>query len=200
MLSFLLPKNVTVFCSPSLIIIKYKDDLVVKKTGRVSFNLVSSTEGDRLFASGPEASSALNTIYTLVFGLTRGYQQRLRLVGIGFRARLNVKDQTDNKLYTKNYRRKRINRADYTKIISIKIGYSHESVYPIRKATDNEFVVSSPEGRSKGRLIDIKSKNYAAIKQAAAEIRSFRYPDAYKGKGIFYNNEVIKLKKGKRQG
>ena len=87
------------------------------------------------------------------------------------------------------------NKLDY---ISIKLGYSHEVTYPINKGV--EFNVSAIDGRSKGIIIDLKSTNYSLINKMAVEIRSFRYPDAYKGKGIFYNKEVVKLKKGKRQG
>ena len=39
-----------------------------------------------------------------------------------------------------------------------------------------------------------------ALNQTTTEIRSFRTPDTYKGKGIYYEREVAKLKKGKRQG
>ena len=56
------------------------------------------------------------------------------------------------------------------------------------------------EGRTKGTLISLKSNSLMALNQTAAEIRSFRTPDIYKGKGIYYEREVIKLKKGKRQG
>jgi len=199
MLSFLLPPNVNVSCSPDLIKIKYYDNVIIKKTGSVSFNIIASIEGNRLFASGNSASSALSIIYNIVFGLTRGYQKRLRLVGIGFRALIKPVDQTDF-IQTKNYRQKRILINPYNKVISIKIGYSHESVYPILNNSSNQYFVSSLEGRTKGIIIDITSLNYIKRNQSAAEIRSFRYPDVYKGKGIFYKDEVIKLKKGKRQG
>ena len=48
-------------------------------------------------------------------------------------------------------------------------------------------------------MIALSSNNLIELKQSAAEIRSFRKPDSYKGKGIYYNKEVVKLKKGKRQ-
>jgi large subunit ribosomal protein L6 len=199
MLSFLLPKNVIISCSSDLIKIQYNEDVVIKKIGLVRFNRISSSEGNRLFASGLSASSALSIIYDIVFGLTRGYQKRLRLVGIGFRAIIKPAEEID-KLQTKNYRRKRTISNVYGKLISIKIGYSHESIYPIINITKTQYTVSALEGRTKGILIDIVSNNKVEISQAAAELRSFRCPDVYKGKGIFYKNEVVTLKKGKRQG
>jgi large subunit ribosomal protein L6 len=212
MLSFLLPTNIDVSCSKDYILIKYNEKAFIKKNSpEISFHVIETREGARLFVSSPcatKASSALSNIYNLIFGLSCGYQQRRRLVGIGFRAILNsITNNDDNtkqieelKTKTKNYIKNRFDSksGEVIEYITIKLGYSHEVTYPI---TDiNSFTVSSVDGRSKGRLIDLQSTNYRLIKKAAAEIRSFRYPDSYKGKGIFYNNEVLKLKKGKRKG
>jgi ribosomal protein L6P/L9E len=212
MISFLLPANIQVFCTENYVIIQYKTNIFIKKNDKiVKFNVLKTGEGDRLFASASlksQASSALSIRYSLIFGLSCGYQQRLRLVGIGFRAVVNTLPYSSSsnvlldkvKINTKGYIQPRFtfdsnNKLDY---ISIKLGYSHEVTYPINKGV--EFNVSAIDGRSKGIIIDLKSTNYSLINKMAVEIRSFRYPDAYKGKGIFYNKEVVKLKKGKRQG
>jgi len=212
MLSFLLPINIQVYCTANYIIIKHNDKSFIKKFNKeVVFKVIQTTEGNRLFASAVskvKASSALSYRYNLIFGLSRGYQQRLRLVGIGFRANINsLENSNENnmaikqiKQNTKKFIRNRF--ADETtkeiKFISIKLGYSHEVTYPIND--NHTFNVAPLDSRSKGRLIDIQSNNYILLNKVCSEIRSFRYPDAYKGKGIYYNNETIKLKKGKRQG
>jgi len=211
MFSFLLPTNIHVYCSPDYIIIKLNNKSFIKKTNKnLHFNIIKTSEGDRLFATANStalAISALSHIYHLIFGLARGYQQRLRLVGIGFRAIINTLTVDDTnglfdqvKINSKNYMRNRftIDANSTTQYISIKLGYSHEVTYPVNPKIT--FNISSLESRSKGRIIDIKSNNYLLINSTAAEIRSFRYPDSYKGKGIYYNKEVLKLKKGKRQG
>ena len=212
MLSFLLPSNIDIYCTSNYIIIKHKKDVCIKKINKdIIFHIIKTNEGNRLFvsaASKVKIAFALSYRRNLIFGLSCGYQQRLRLVGIGFRANINsISNSKENtqiidklKLNTKNYIR---NRFDTTIIkecqfISLKLGYSHEVIYPINE--NDEFIVSAIDGRSKGRIIDIKSNNYIKVNKAAAEIQSFRYPDSYKGKGIYYNNEVLKLKKGKRQG
>jgi len=59
--------------------------------------------------------------------------------------------------------------------------------------------VSSLEGRTKGRLISIKSDDKHELNQIIIEVRSFRFPEPYKHKGIYFNKEIVKLKKGKRQ-
>jgi large subunit ribosomal protein L6 len=54
--------------------------------------------------------------------------------------------------------------------------------------------------KNKGTLIVLKGKELHRVCQVASEIRSFRVPDAYKGKGIHYDKEQLTLKKGKREG
>lgn len=68
------------------------------------------------------------------------------------------------------------------------LGYSHPVVYPMPPGIDikvekNEIVVFGADKE--------------AVGQAAANIRGFRSPDAYKGKGIRYSGEVVRLKAGK---
>lgn len=212
MLSFLLPSDILVSCTSKYIIINHKNGKFIKKIDKeVQFDILKTSEGDRLFASAVsniKASCALSHRYNLIFGLSCGYQQRLRLLGIGFRARVNIIPNSNESIYiidkaklnTKNYIRNRFDQEPNKacKFISIKLGYSHEVTYPIKE--DIDFNVSAIDGRTKGRIINLKSNNYAKLNMAAAEIRTFRYPDAYKGKGIYYNIEKLKLKKGKRQG
>jgi large subunit ribosomal protein L6 len=109
-------------------------------------------------------------IRNLALGVSKGYRQRLKLVGVGFRA--SVKD---NKIY-------------------LKIGFSHEVSYSIPE--DVQIIAS----KAKGTFLLIKGKEKERVYQIAKEIRDLRQPDAYKGKGIHYNKEILKLKKGKREG
>jgi len=206
MLSFLLPKNVNVFCSPNYIKLEGPSGYFIKKAGGLSFNLVSTSEGFRLFVSGSSfsrVSTALSHLFRLALGLSRGYRRRLRLVGIGFRA-VRRDFIPSSALHTKNYRRKRrqigVPAAKVAKLLSLKIGYSHESSYPLNNLQNRDVKVSRLEGRSKGTLISLRSNNLVQVNQVASEIRSFRLPDIYKGKGIYFDREVLKLKKGKRQG
>ena len=208
MQSFLLPANIQIYSTENYLIIKYNDSFFIKKIdNNIKFNIIKTREGDRLFTSS-NTSSILSHLYNLTYGLSRGYQQRLRLIGIGFRAITNsISDTQENtefikkvKITSKSYMHKYFiadvsNKLNY---ISIKLGYSHEVAYPINN--NIKFNVSAIDGRSKGILIDLKSNDYSKLNKAAIEIRSFRYPDSYKGKGIFYNKERPKLKKGKRQG
>ena len=106
----------------------------------------------------------------LIIGVTKGYRKKLRLVGVGFRA--SVLDKT----------------------LILKIGYSHDIRFPI---PDDISIFC---GKLKGTRILIQGIELQRVTQTAAEIRALRIPDVYKGKGILYNDEVLILKKGKREG
>jgi large subunit ribosomal protein L6 len=75
--------------------------------------------------------------------------------------------------------------------LSLQLGYSHDVDYPI------------PEGITitcaKPTQISISGANKQRVGQVAAEIRSFRPPEPYKGKGIKYSDEVILRKEGKKK-
>jgi large subunit ribosomal protein L6 len=197
MYSFLLPSNVEVFQASGYVKRDGPFGTVIKKTGKSSFNVIVVPEGRRLFSSDLE-STGLSQLFQIARGLSHGFRRRLSLTGIGFRAARRTEIPSD--LYVKNFIGKRVTtfKTKDETYLRLKIGFSHEVVYkttsPIRIET------SRLEGRTKGTLISLKSNSLIALNQAAAEIRNFRTPDIYKGKGIYYARETIKLKKGKRQG
>jgi len=103
----------------------------------------------------------------LVIGVSRGFEKKLVITGVGFRAQIQGKD------------------------LVLQLGYSHEIQYPIpdgikiEAPTQTEIVVSGPDNQKVG--------------QVAAEIRSYRKPEPYKGKGIRYLDEIILRKEGKKK-
>jgi large subunit ribosomal protein L6 len=78
------------------------------------------------------------------------------------------------------------------KTLELSLGYSHPVVYEIP-----EGIQITMEGTN---IIKIFGIDKQKVGQVAAEIKSFREPDPYKGKGIRYKGEVIKLKAGKTVG
>ncbi|MCX7760920.1 MAG: 50S ribosomal protein L6 [Hydrogenothermaceae bacterium] len=78
------------------------------------------------------------------------------------------------------------------KTLELSLGYSHPVIYEIP-----EGIQITMEGNT---VIKVSGIDKEKVGQTAAEIRSFREPDAYKGKGIRYKGEVIKLKAGKTVG
>ncbi len=75
--------------------------------------------------------------------------------------------------------------------LELSLGYSHPVVYPIPQDVKIEV---------KENKIYVSGIDKQRVGQVAAEIRSFKKPDAYKGKGIRYEGEVLKLKAGKSAG
>jgi large subunit ribosomal protein L6 len=112
----------------------------------------------------------LSLIRAIITGVSRGYRRKLRLVGVGYRASI-----VENKL-------------------ALRVGFSHEVIYNIPE--DVQILCS----KVKGTLLLIKGKELHRVRQVAAEIREIHKPDSYKGKGIHSENEILKLKKGKREG
>ncbi|MBQ2611734.1 50S ribosomal protein L6 [bacterium] len=104
-------------------------------------------------------------ISNAVLGVTKGFEKRLEIQGVGYRANMEGKN------------------------LNLALGYSH----PV--------VVVPPEGITitvdKNTLISVKGTNKQTVGDVAAEIRSKREPEVYKGKGIRYEGEYIRRKAGK---
>jgi large subunit ribosomal protein L6 len=101
----------------------------------------------------------------MVHGVKEGFEKKLEIVGIGYRAQLSGRALTLN------------------------LGYSHPVVYQIPEGIQLEV--------DRQTQLTVRGADKAAVGQVAAEIRGFRKPDPYKGKGIKYVNEVIRRKVGK---
>jgi large subunit ribosomal protein L6 len=73
----------------------------------------------------------------------------------------------------------------------LRLGYSHEIEIPFDQE-NIDILVPKPN------IILLKGSHYGSLKRLAADIRSWRLPEPYKGKGIFYKDEVIRRKVGKK--
>jgi len=77
------------------------------------------------------------------------------------------------------------------KNLTLQLGYSHDVVYPI--PADVKIACEKPTS------IQITGADKQRVGQVAAEIRAFREPEPYKGKGIKYDTETIRRKEGKKK-
>lgn len=122
--------------------------------------------------------SYLGTIRSLlqnhILGVSEGHVCVLSMVGVGYRATIEDKASTVQ--------------ADYPgqKFVSLKVGFSH----PIELGIPQGVVASTPQPT---RIL-LEGVDKRVVTQFAAEIREWRRPEPYKGKGIFVNGETIKLK------
>ena len=104
-------------------------------------------------------------LQNMVTGVTKGFEKKLEIVGIGYRAEVKGKKLT------------------------LLLGYSHPVVFEIPAGI--EITVD------KLTSIIVRGTDKQQVGQVAAVIRGFRKPDAYKGKGVRYSDEHIRLKAGK---
>jgi large subunit ribosomal protein L6 len=106
-------------------------------------------------------------IANLISGVTKGFEQRLEINGVGYRAAVQGKN------------------------LQIALGYSHDILYAI----PDGITIATPRPVE----IVISGSDRQKVGQVAAEIREYRPPEPYKGKGIKYADERIFRKEGKKK-
>ncbi|KAL4804363.1 ribosomal protein L6, alpha-beta domain-containing protein [Aspergillus unguis] len=109
-----------------------------------------------------------------ILGVSEGHVCILSLVGVGYRASIEPTATTAEATYPGQ------------QFVSLKAGYSH----PIELGIPQGVTASTPQPT---RIL-LQGSNKQVVTQFAAEIRAWRKPEPYKGKGIFINGETIKLK------
>ncbi len=204
MVSILVPASVRLSVAPGYLKREGPRGTLVKKTGSLTFAVIETSDGTRLFltsaqsrttqTNGPERLSLLTAQRE---GLSRGYRRRLRLVGVGFRATLGRFAAATVSAKSTTPPTSTSSPATLTR----KLGYSHEvrvSLAP-RIAQGRDVRTSRLDGRTKGTLLRLQGVDRAKLHSLAASLRTFRRPDSYKGKGIHFDREVLRLKKGKRE-
>lgn len=109
-------------------------------------------------------------ISNMILGVSKGFEKRLEIHGVGYRANLQGKK------------------------LVLSLGYSHPVEY-----TPPEGITIAIDQEKKNILI-VSGQDKQLVGQVAADIRSYRKPEPYKGKGIRYEGERILRKAGKAAG
>lgn len=104
-------------------------------------------------------------VHNMVTGVSEGFEKKLQLVGVGYRAQLKGRD------------------------LELALGYSH----PVKIQATDGISFEVPDNTH----ISVKGISKERVGQVAADIRSKRPPEPYKGKGIRYENEHVRRKLGK---
>jgi large subunit ribosomal protein L6 len=135
---------------------------------------VSLSDGSKKLITGKSqklyraiAGTVRANIYNVVHGVSQGFERKLVLVGVGYRAQAKGK------------------------IISLSLGFSHPTDFTIPEG----ITVETPTQTE----ILVKGANKELVGLVAAQIRSIRGPEPYKGKGVRYADEVIELKETKKK-
>ncbi len=140
---------------------------------RVAKDIAIERNGDTLTfkAANIEANAMHGTVRALVAnmvrGVTDGYEKRLALVGVGYRAQA-AGDR-----------------------LNLSLGFSHPVVHKMPKGVK----VETPQQTE----IVVKGIDKQQVGQVAAEIRAYRPPEPYKGKGVRYANEQVTIKETKKK-
>ena len=103
----------------------------------------------------------------MVRGVKEGFQKKLTLVGVGYRAQAQ-----GNKL-------------------NLTLGFSHPIVYPLPEGIKAETPTQTE--------ILIKGVDRQKVGQVAAEVRAYKPPEPYKGKGVRYSDEKVVIKETKKK-
>jgi len=142
---------------------------------RIARDVVVKRDGDKVtFAAGNEtkAANALSgtmraIVANMVHGVKSGFEKRLSLVGVGYRAQAQ-----GNK-------------------VNLTLGFSHPIVHALPEGVKAETPTQTE--------IVIKGVDRQKVGQVAAEIRAYKAPEPYKGKGVRYTGEQVSLKETKKK-
>ena len=133
---------------------------ITEKDGELSVNTK-----DESFK--PLSGTTRALLSNMIHGVSKGWIKKLKLVGVGYRAKAQGKS------------------------LELVVGYSHPVNYPI----PDDLKIETPSQTE----IVISGVDRQKVGQAAAEIRSIRPPEPYKGKGIRYEDEHIVKKEAKKK-
>jgi len=110
------------------------------------------------------------TLANLIKGVTEGYSHTLEIQGVGYRAQLKGKDE-----------------------LQLTVGFSHDIIHKIPPGVEVKV------GGARQELITVSGIDKQLVGQVAAQIRAYKPPEPYQGKGIRYQGEYVFRKEGKKK-
>ena len=114
-----------------------------------------------------QSGTARANVANMVNGLSKGFERKLTLIGVGYRAQAKGK------------------------VLNLELGYSH----PINYEVPEGITIETPSQTE----IVVKGFDKALVGQVAANLRAYRKPEPYKGKGVRYADEVVHIKEVKKK-
>jgi large subunit ribosomal protein L6 len=167
-----LPQGVTATVDGSKVTVKgakgtlnvpLRKGLSLAQEGQIVRVTVDAPNKESLMHAGSLRAHLAN----MVVGVSKGYEKKLELVGVGYRA------------------------AAAGKKLNLTLGFSH----PVEYEVPEGITVETPTQTE----ILIKGADKQQVGQVAAEVRGYRSPEPYKGKGVRYSGERIELKETKKK-
>jgi large subunit ribosomal protein L6 len=140
----------------------HSDVVISQEESSIITNIVADVKG-----AWAQAGTARALINNMVVGVTAGFEKKLILNGVGYRAKAAGKS------------------------LNLSLGFSH----PVDHAIPEGVTCETPSQTE----IVLKSTDKHLVGQVAANIRKYREPEPYKGKGIRYSDEVVRRKEAKKK-
>jgi large subunit ribosomal protein L6 len=134
---------------------------------KVENNQVTFAAADETKSANAMSGTLRATVANMVHGVKDGFQKKLTLVGVGYRAQ-----------------------AQGTKL-NLSLGFSHPIVYALPDGVKAETPTQTE--------ILIKGVDRQKVGQVAAEVRAYKPPEPYKGKGVRYSDEKVVIKETKKK-
>jgi len=169
-----LPQGVTATVNDGVVSVKgakgtlsyalHRDVTVSQSEKQLQVGVRTGTDVSRLDAV---AGSTRAHLANMVNGVSKGFERKLELVGVGYRA------------------------AVQGKVLNLTLGFSH----PVSYTVPEGITIETPSQTE----VLVKGVDRQRVGQVAAEIRGYRPPEPYKGKGVRYAGEKISLKEGKKK-
>ena len=167
-----LPKGVEVTLNGQDVIVKgpkgtlshsvHRDVSVAQSDGELKFAARSGSK-----PAIAQAGTARALVNNLVVGVSEGFEKKLSLVGVGYRAQMQGKS------------------------LNLALGFSHPVEYPVPEGIE----IETP---SQTEII-VRGVDKQRVGQVSAEIRRYRPPEPYKGKGVRYSDEHVVRKEAKKK-
>ncbi len=140
-------------------------------TGDVNVTLENNELSFTVANDSRQAKAMSGTLRSLVnnmvTGVSKGFERKLNLVGVGFRAQVQGN------------------------ALKLQLGYSHDILHEVPEGIKIECPTPTE--------IVVKGSNKQVVGQVAAEIRAYRRPEPYKGKGVRYADEYVAIKETKKK-
>jgi large subunit ribosomal protein L6 len=167
-----IPTGVTIEINGGSVSTKGPNGLLSQKLSKLVLikqenNIVIFDPVDKSKEADAQAGTARSLVNNMVIGVEKGFEKKLKLIGVGYRAQVQ-----GNK-------------------INLTLGFSHPVVYDLPENVTAEVAAQTE--------ITLKSADKQLLGKVAAEIRAYRPPEAYKGKGVRYHDERIVLKEAKKK-
>ncbi|MEH6594369.1 MAG: 50S ribosomal protein L6 [Colwellia polaris] len=140
----------------------HSDVVVSQEEDNLITNIVADVKG-----AWAQAGTVRSLINNMVEGVSKGFEKKLLLNGVGYRAKAAGKS------------------------LNLSLGFSH----PVDHAIPEGITVETP---SQTEII-LKGADKQLVGQTAANIRAYRKPEPYKGKGIRYSDENVRRKEAKKK-